>query len=85
MPYIRPSTSFRERKMLPNSIEGKGKTANPYYNFENGKSFGGSRKIKFIKNNKKYIRTIHIEKDKHYVIFENKKIPLSKLKIDKSS
>lgn len=78
LPYSRSHTSFRNRRGLPESI--KDKTDDPYSNFENGKHFGGSRKIKFIKNNKKYIRTIHIEKDKHYVIFENKKYPFQSLK-----
>jgi len=40
-----------------------------------------SKKVKFIKNKKEYTRVVHTEKNKHYIIFENKKLPLSKLKI----
>ena len=87
LPYTGPgpfTSKFAHIKGLPLPPEDEHRSSP--YNFENGRIMqGGSRKIKFIKNNKKYIRTIHIEKDKYYVIFENKKIPLSKLKIDKSS
>jgi len=44
---------------------------------------GGSapHSVSFIKNNKKHTRRVYIVKNKKYIKFENKDIPISKLKL----
>jgi len=69
----------RDASNIPNTGWPLQNALNNAYSHNRGGT--ASRKIKFIKNKKEYSRVVHTEKNKHYIIFEKKKVPLSKLKI----
>ena len=60
-----------------------GHTPPPPIPLSNPKSKGGSlpHSVSFIKNNKIYTRRVYTVKNKKYIKFENKDIPIAKLKL----